>query len=689
MRNAFKIFFSDLRCIGTHFFSLVIAISVLIIPALYAWVNIYANWDPYGNTGNIKIALASRDLGYTSEAGEYINAGQEILEEISKSTSIDWTIVDDPDEAINSVRSGKYYAALVMEENLSRNMYDIKAALRDENPSIVFYQNAKVNAIANKITTTAATTAEHNIQVKYLGILIERLFENINVFLDHMDAEEHMDALIEMLTDLRDSLQEYSLSINSLSIMDDSLINIIDEASNQHYGISQGTMDSIAAVSASIESIRGSMLGRIDNIGTRMEELKEKLSTLDGAAISQEGLDSILENVAAIKSNLQGVHDSMPEGSAAAQITDAMISQLNKLEEQLHSLEDSGIVGVIIDDLLRNWQTQLNDLLNLNEQQLRPAINLFFDGMKQDADILNTIANSIDTSLANIPPVLTASKASILSLRSSVQYLQNFLSSAAQAADKILQRVVGLRESGRLNDLIELLNGDPEEFAEFLSQPVQVVTEEVYPVENYGSAVAPFYSTLAIWVGGVVLTAIFKTEAEPEEYLPRRMEEHHLYWGRFITFFVLSQIQAAVIVWGDIHILHCQCLNPGLFYLCGSVTAFVFTALIYSLALSFGDVGKAIVVVVMITQIAGSSGTYPIEILPPIFSRIYLFFPFPYAINAMREAICGLYGADIYIYLLELMVFGVIGILIGLVVRRSFVKVNLFVEEEIERTGIL
>lgn len=689
MRNAFKIFFSDLRCIGTHFFSLVIAISVLIIPALYAWVNIYANWNSYGNTGNIIIALASRDLGYTTEDGEYINAGQEILEEISQSTSIDWTIVDDPDEAINSVRSGKYYAALVMEENLSRNMYDIKAALRDENPSIVFYQNAKVNAIANKITTTAATTAEHNIQVKYLGILIERLFENINAALDDVDAEEHMDAFIEMLTDLRDSLQEYSMSINNLSIMDDSLINIIDDASNQYYGVSQGTMDSIAAASASIESIRGSMLGRLDSIGVKMAELKERLSALDGAVVSQEGLDGILENVASIKSNLQSVYDSVPEGSAAAQITGAMISQLDKLEEQLHMLEDSGIVGVIIDDLLGDWQTQIDDLLNLNEQQLRPAIDLIFDGMKQDAEILNTVVNSIDSSLANIPPVLTASKASILSLRSSILYLQNFLSSASQAADKILQRVIELRESDKLNDLIELLNGDPEEFAEFLSQPVQVVTEEVYPVENYGSAVAPFYSTLAIWVGGVVLTAIFKTEAEPEEYLPRRMKDRQLYWGRFITFFVLSQIQAAIIVWGDIHILHCQCLNPGLFYLCGSATAFVFTALIYSLALAFGDVGKAIVVVVMITQIAGSSGTYPIEILPPIFSSIYLFFPFPYAINAMREAIFGLYGADIYIYLAELMVFGVIGILIGLVVRRSFVRVNLFVEEEVERTGIL
>ena len=197
----------------------------------------------------------------------------------------------------------------------------------------------------------------------------------------------------------------------------------------------------------------------------------------------------------------------------------------------------------------------------------------------------------------------------------------------------------------------------------------------------------PFYSTLAIWVGGVVLAAIFKVEAEEEGL--RRPTPGQLFWGRYLLFFLLSQIQAAIIVWGDLHLLGCQCLEPGLLYLSAAVTSFVFASLIYSLVLAFGDVGKAIVVVVMIVQIAGSSGSYPIEILPPIFAQIYLFFPFPYAINAMREAICGLYQYDIVKYLAELSIFGILGLLIGLIVRKPFVGVNRFIEEEMERTGVL
>ena len=197
----------------------------------------------------------------------------------------------------------------------------------------------------------------------------------------------------------------------------------------------------------------------------------------------------------------------------------------------------------------------------------------------------------------------------------------------------------------------------------------------------------PFYSTLAIWVGGVILVAILKVEANPRGL--RNVTEGQKYWGKFLLFFFLGQAQAAIIVLGDIYLLNCQVENPWLFWAAAAVTSFVFNALIYSLALAFGDIGKAIVVVIMVVQIAGSSGSYPIEILPDIFSKIYLFFPFPYAINAMREAIFGMYRWDYLIYLGELLIFGAAGIAIGLVVRKPFIKMNRFVEDEMEKSGVL
>ena len=91
----------------------------------------------------------------------------------------------------------------------------------------------------------------------------------------------------------------------------------------------------------------------------------------------------------------------------------------------------------------------------------------------------------------------------------------------------------------------------------------------------------------------------------------------------------------------------------------------------------------------MVLQISGSSGSFPIEILPQIYDQIYTFFPFPYAINAMREALCGIYKYDFIIYIAQLSVFFIAGIIIGLVIRRPFTNINNFVTEKLEETEVL
>ena len=216
---------------------------------------------------------------------------------------------------------------------------------------------------------------------------------------------------------------------------------------------------------------------------------------------------------------------------------------------------------------------------------------------------------------------------------------------------------------------------------------MDVEVKEVYSVASYGAAMAPFYSVLAIWVGGVILVSILKTHIDRKKF--PGATEAQAFFGRFLMFFLIGQAQAGVIVAGDIFLLHCEPVHPWLMWFTAAVTSFVFVLLIYALTLSFGDIGKAIVVVVMVLQIAGSSGSYPIEILPPIFSKIYRFFPFPYAINAMREALCGMYRHDMAIYLGELLLFAVLALVIGLLVRKPFIGMNSFVSEKLEETEVL
>ena len=163
MKTVLKIFGSDVRSLSRRLFASAVIVAVAFLPALYAWVNIYANGNPYANTGNISIALASNDPGITLDDGTYMNLADEVFEEQKKSDKIDWQFPDTADEAIEGVRSGKYYAAVIFEENFTYNMYHFEQALLDKKAPLTYYENGKKNAVAAKITETAAGNLQESI----------------------------------------------------------------------------------------------------------------------------------------------------------------------------------------------------------------------------------------------------------------------------------------------------------------------------------------------------------------------------------------------------------------------------------------------------------------------------------------------------------------------------------------------
>lgn len=705
MKNTFKIFFSDIKSLSRHFFAVLVVIAIMIIPALYAWVNIYANSDPYGNTGNISVAVASDDQGYEGQ-----NMGESVLEGLKDNKSINWVFTGSTDKAIKGVESGKYYAAIVIGENFSRNMYDLKSALTDDESTVTYYKNAKTNAIAVKITDTAAETVQNNVKVQYLKVLFQTVFTKGQELGEDIDEEQAVNAVIAQLTDLSKSLRHYSDSVGRF-VSDSSSISYVLS------GIGSGSANASAALSGS-QATLSSAQAAVTNAQTSIDQLAngldDKLAELEAdldavtdalnKLASSEVLNGSIElhnqmvdnakNAAAnLQTHLEALRAILPENSAlsgtayVANTLDALIERTKQMQNQLDLLyndasfvEDAAnITGACADtvSLMRSMITN----------QLKTGIDMMLSNLSSTLNMMSPLISSLGITLDDIAPVVESAGDTLSYVSSAMTRLQSLMTRVADACDDLLVKINEGTADERLQTLITVLNGNAEKYAEFLSSPVSVTEETIYPVASYGDAMTPFYSALAIWVGGVILTAILKVEAEPKGL--RNVTEGQKYWGKFLLFFVLGQIQTAVIVLGDIYLLGCQCQEPVMFWVASAITSFAFTAVIYSLALAFGDIGKAIVIVIVVMQVAGSSGSYPIEILPDIFSKIYLFFPFPYAINAMREAICGMYQWDYWIYLGELMIFAVGGILIGLVLRKPFIKLNRFVEHEVEKSGVL
>lgn len=699
MRNIWRIFRTDIRSLSRHFFAMVVAIAIVILPSLYAWLNIYSNWDPYGNTGGISIAVASLDEDYTTPEGETVNKGRDVLDDLRESTSINWVVVDTQDEAVEGVRAGDYYAAVVIGEDFTYNMYNMLTQWTGK-PTITYYENDKKNAVATKITDTAASNLKQSITENYLEVLIGNIFREASDLSQALTADDPVGSAQGLLTQantlllsLNQTLQAYA-NADAGGGMDSALSQEVSDLVSSMNSHTPSTGD----LTATVSQISREIYAALQKADSALQQAYQALETAVNGGNNEAALAAADRALSAAAQELgkagQAVSDwghrfdgqTGSAAQAAQKAAQELSEQLFGLQTQLNSLpglvesKDDALAAVksCVDtvDALTN---RVGDLLTPSQSDLAQDIKDvagqaegMLDGLKGTAADVRTLLSQAQGLQGSLDSVLADGQAAI-----------------SDASAKLTELIENLDLSGtqtQLSTLVDILGGDPAVYGQYFSELVQTSVEPVYPIANYGSAMAPFYSVLAIWVGGVILVALMKVHAKPDGLLDPK--PWHLYFGRYLTFLLFNELQAAVIVTGDLFILGVQCENIGMFYLTGALTSFVFSLLIYSLAISFGDVGKAIVVVVMVLQIAGSSGTFPIELLPQVYRKIYHFFPFPYAIDAVRECLCGMYGNTWLVQIGYLMLFAVAALIIGLFVRKPFIGLNEFVEEKLEESEL-
>ena len=177
MYQVFAIFLRDVKRILKNPVALVVTLGVAIIPSLYAWCNILANWDPYANTGNIQVAVANEDKGTTSTLVGHLDAGQQTVNQLKKNHQLGWRFVPEQ-QAIEGVESGKYYAAIVLPEDFSSRLIGTVTGKGDR-PSITYYINEKLNAIAPKITDTGATTIDEQINTTFVSSVADAVAKEV------------------------------------------------------------------------------------------------------------------------------------------------------------------------------------------------------------------------------------------------------------------------------------------------------------------------------------------------------------------------------------------------------------------------------------------------------------------------------------------------------------------------------
>lgn len=723
MKNILHMFKKDLRGLSRNFFALIIAIGLCFIPSLYAWFNIYSNQDPYANTGNIAIAVASEDKGIKLEDGTVVNMGDEVMDQLRENDSIGWKFLDSTEEAVAGVESGEYYAAVIINERFSESMFSIFSEGL-ENPTITYYENEKKNAIATKITDTAVATLKSSINETFLETAASTMFSQLDDLSERIEEDGGVEGFRQKLEDLSTNLSDYSAMIDTFLAGNDALTAGLEEASDSIPGVEGkiqtaiGAFDEskkqIDATDATLEAYSKNVESTLTDIEASLDRISKDINdaglgesaqkTAESMEQAGKDIQTLAEQLTTLYKAIEGLQTNNSfTNEQQSDITDAM-NQIENLKQDAAALEailneaqkkyDSSAIKDATDTISEGLKTTLStcrqsidNMKNIYTNNLVPGVAGVLDSASQIMVNVTNLLNNLNGTLEDMDTLFIGTQEMVGSTNESFRQIQKLLDASNQKVEEIIARLDAATEDEQMSIILEALNGDPDSYGKFFAQPVQVETREVYPIKNYGSAVAPFYTTLALWVGALVLVALIKVKPSEEGLVnPKR---YQLFFGRYLIFFVMGQVQSLIIVLGNIFWLHCQVKSPVLFGFAAAVTSFTFTLLIYALTLSFGDVGKAIAVVMVVIQIAGSGGTYPIEILPEFYRRVYTFFPFPYAINAMRETIGGMYGGTYEKSLAELLVFAVAALLIGLWIRIPFVGINHFVEKRMEDTKMM
>ena len=720
MKKAFQIFKRDLKRLLRNPVAMVITIGVCIIPSLYAWYNIEANWDPYGNTSGVRIAVANEDRGVETELTGELNAGEQTVEKLRENDALGWEFTD-AESAKEGVYRGDYYAAIIIPADFSEHLTSMLTG-EFEQPEIKYYVNEKKNAIAPKVTDTGAETIEQQLNETFVATVSSTLVEEakeLGVDVDAAGARVERGALenvgdsVDALQRVRDGMADLNGTVDAakgaatsareaLAGMDAQAPTLVEALEKGHELL--GTTRSAAGEfhtalstalgngAAQLASASAKADGAIGSISGAVSSAKTKID------ISLINFQGIIDTNNRVIEDLRALNEAIMDNSGDVEV---FIRELERQNQGLQAAKDA--LQAQSDSLGRDVETVADatsaintavqgSVKNMGETQaelnatVMPELSAGLDAFSNISGDLSGIVTGLTPTIEQAMGLLDQLNAMLDQTKGAIASTDKTLADLQATLQTVRTDIAALRSSEATRELADLLGMEPDKIADFMSSPVTLTTKAVYPVANYGSGVTPFYTNLALWVGGFVLIAIIKLEVDNEGV--GRFTANQGYFGRWMLLVALGFIQAVIACVGDL-VLGIQCEHPALFVAAGVFTSFVYVNIIYALAIAFKHIGKAIAVVLVIVQIPGSSGMYPIEMMPGFFQALHPLLPFTYGINAMRETIGGMYGADYLWNLGALAVFLVLSLAVGVWLRPKLLNLNLLFDRQLSATGLM
>jgi len=718
----------DVRHATRNVMACIVIFGLVVIPSLFTWFNVIASWDPFANTSNLKVAVASTDTGYESDLVPLrIDVGEQVLSALRANDDLDWVVTTE-DDAIDGTKSGAYYAAIVLPPSFSSDMmtFYVDGA---EHSDIALYTNEKKNALAPKITGQGADGVSAQISETFTRTLSEialGLLSSLSDYLTDDDTQAALARLQARVSGLSMQLRAGAQTADMFSALFDSSIPLVNSASqlvdaaggafNDAAGAASSGRDAVDSVASALRNATRGVSDALsattksyNAVGDRIDDLYADIDRLSGDRVTV--LTDIAARVQDQIDRYNTIRDTLdtevrPTLPAAAEgALDTVIAALDDAIARQQAVHDrlAEAATDVQGDNASAQDSHQEILVAIAEAKtaVQKAQSAYTDDLKPQLDLLSSTLSRLDSDvsvvrsdLAGVSASLSGSADSVLTAIDRGKTVASGISTSLdELADRFgdLDQALGTAaDTGDLSELRDIIGGDPGVLAASLAEPVRVDRTAVFPVAGFGAAMAPLYTILALWVGALLMTVTIRVDVN-DNTLPGApaLTTTQKYLGRYGIFGLVGLAQSTLLTLGLILFVRIEPAHPLLMVLAGWLTSLVFTLIVYTAVVTFGNAGKALCVLLLVIQISGSGGAYPLQLLPDWFQNISPFLPATYAIQAMRSAIAGVYAADFWISLLLLALFIVPALLLGLVLRRPLIAYNRGMSEALESTKLM
>lgn len=532
--------------------------------------------------------------------------------------------------------------------------------LQDALPSISNSVQVTIDSISQVATTTVSLTNTIK-QAIADNQLTDQERENIQKVISDFQQniqrqQAALDGLITFLTNLQNSGNTSDLSgiINQLRDAKSLLGDLSSRLNHLSELVKNGNTDAITnyltEVNTAAQNVMDLLKGiNVTNITDTIDNVLSKLITTITTA------QDVLKKAQAIdfKSLLASTKNVV---SNAISILEKYQKELPAIKQELHDANTmlNGHMDEIVAAINKGADLYNNELPIVEDKLGIAAGFLQNDWPTIKAEITSTM-NMVDEKLPDVEKALNAA----------VDLINNDWSNIKTGIHKAANAIRKGESEVDLGEIIKLLKLDATKEADFFKQPVELQTNDIYPIANNGSASTPFYTALCLWVGALLLSSVATTEYHLEKKDKERFTQRETFVARMLTFLTMAIAQSLIVTLGNMFLLGVDVHNPVYSVLFALLVGLAFMMIVYVLAGLFGNVGKGIAIIILVLSISGGGGNYPIQVSGKFFQFINPLLPFTHAVNLLRESAGGIYWPNaipqLIILSLLFIVFGIIG----------------------------